>query len=217
MLYLCPRLINKRGHLYMDNSVQNTIKQSIIRRGRGKFVFLQDFSVYGSRDAVKKAFQRLANENFILRIANGIYYYPQIDKVLGLGVIKPSLDDVAQAIAKRDRVKIIPSGTYALNMLGLSTQVATNAVYYTNGTARRIHIGDGKGILFIHTNDNKMLSFKSRLMMLIVSAMREIGEHGFTEEYKSQIKPFVENVSKTDFEHDITLAPVWVRNILLTL
>ena len=217
MLYLCPRLNNKRGHLYMDNSVQNTIKQSIIRRGRGKFVFLQDFSVYGSRDAVKKAFQRLANESFILRIANGIYYYPQIDKVLGLGVVKPSLDDVAQAIAKRDCVKIIPSGTYALNMLGLSTQVATNAVYYTNGTARRIHIGDGKGILFIHTNDNKMLSFKSRLMMLIVSAMREIGEQGFSDEYKSQIKPFIENVSKTDFEHDITLAPVWVRNILLTL
>ena len=74
----------------MDNSVQNTIKQSIIRRGRGKFVFLQDFSVYGSRDAVKKAFQRLANENFILRIANGIYYYPQIDKVLGLDVINTS-------------------------------------------------------------------------------------------------------------------------------
>jgi hypothetical protein len=102
-------------------------------------------------------------------------------------------------------------------MLGLSSQVATNAVYYTNGTARRIHIGEGKGILFIHTNDNKMLSFKSRLMMLIVSAMREIGEQGFADEYKSQIKPFVENVSKTDFEHDVTLAPVWVRNILLAL
>jgi hypothetical protein len=62
-----------------------------------------------------------------------------------------------------------------------------------------------------------MLSFKSRLMMLIVSAMREIGEQGFTEEYRTQIKPFVEKVTKTDFEHDITLAPVWVRNILLAL
>ena len=201
----------------MENRAQNTIRQCIVKKGRGKFVFLQDFSVYGSRDAVKKAFQRLANEGFILRIANGIYYYPQIDKVLGLGVIKPSLDDVAQAIAKRDQVKIIPSGSYALNMLGLSTQVATNAVYYTNGTARRIHIGEGKGILFIHTNDNKMLSFKSRLMMLIVSAMREIGEQGFTEEYRTQIKPFVEKVTTADFEHDITLAPVWVRNILLAL
>jgi hypothetical protein len=54
-------------------------------------------------------------------------------------------------------------------------------------------------------------------MMLIVSAMREIGEQGFTEEYRTQIKPFIEKVTKTDFEHDITLAPVWVRNILLAL
>ena len=55
----------------MENSAKNTIRQCIIKKGRGKFVFLQDFSVYGSRDAVKKAFQRLANEGFILRIANG--------------------------------------------------------------------------------------------------------------------------------------------------
>ncbi len=47
----------------------------------------------------------------------------------------------------------------------------------------------------------------------IVSAIREIGEQGFSEEYKSQIKPFVEKVTTADFEHDITLAPVWVRNI----
>ena len=57
----------------MENSAKNTIRQCIIKKGRGKFVFLQDFSICGSRDAVKKAFQRLANEGFILRIANGIY------------------------------------------------------------------------------------------------------------------------------------------------
>lgn len=38
--------------------MQSTIKQSITKKGRGKFVFLQDFSVYSSRDAVKKAFQQ---------------------------------------------------------------------------------------------------------------------------------------------------------------
>lgn len=201
----------------MEGSTHEKIIKTISRKGRGKFVFLQDFATLGNRDAVKKSFQRLANEKFILRIANGIYYYPKEDKVLGLGVLMPSMDDIAQAIAKRDHAKIIPSGAYALNMLGLSTQVAANAVYYTNGSARRIHIGEGKGILFIHTSDNKMLSYKSRLMMLIVSAMRELGEPSLTDAHLEQIKHYMDKIEKSDFEHDITLAPVWVRNILLQL
>lgn len=201
----------------MEGSTHDRIMKAISRKGRGKFVFLQDFATLGNRDAVKKSFQRLANEKFILRIANGIYYYPKEDKVLGLGVLMPSMDDIAQAIAKRDHAKIIPSGAYALNMLGLSTQVAANAVYYTNGSARRINIGEGKGILFIHTSDNKMLSYKSRLMMLIVSAMRELGEPSLTDAHLEQIKHYMDEIEKSDFEHDITLAPVWVRNILLQL
>lgn len=201
----------------MEGSVHDKIMRAIVRKGRGKFVFLQDFATFGNRDAVKKAFQRLANNKFILRIANGIYYFPKEDKVLGLGVLMPSMDDIAQAIAKRDHAKIIPSGAYALNMLGFSTQVAANAVYYTNGSARRIHIGDGKGILFIHTNDNKMLSYKARLMMLIVSAMREIGEQSFTAEHKEHIRQYMDKIDQNDFEHDIKLTPVWVRNILLSL
>lgn len=201
----------------MEGSTHDKIMKAISRKGRGKFVFLQDFATLGNRDAVKKSFQRLANEKFILRIANGIYYYPKEDKVLGLGVLMPSMDDIAQAIAKRDHAKIIPSGAYALNMLGLSTQVAANAVYYTNGSARRINIGEGKGILFIHTSDNKMLSYKSRLMMLIVSAMRELGEPSLTDAHLEQIKHYMDKIEKSDFEHDITLAPVWVRNILLQL
>ena len=201
----------------MEGSTHDKIMKAISRKGRGKFVFLQDFATLGNRDAVKKSFQRLANEKFILRIANGIYYYPKEDKVLGIGVLMPSMDDIAQAIAKRDHAKIIPSGAYALNMLGLSTQVAANAVYYTNGSARRINIGEGKGIWFIHTSDNKMLSYKSRLMMLIVSAMRELGEPSLTDVHLEQIKHYMDKIEKSDFEHDITLAPVWVRNILLQL
>ncbi len=34
----------------------------------------------------------------------------------------PSVEDIAQAIAKRDKANIVPMGAYALNRLGLSTQ-----------------------------------------------------------------------------------------------
>ena len=141
----------------MIGSTQDKIRNYLIQKGRGVFIFLQDFALYGNNDAVKKAFQRLSNEGTILRIAKGIYYYPKTDTQLGIGVLHPSIDEVAQAIAERDKTTIIPTGSYALNMLGLSTQVVTNAVYLTNGSPRRIKVGSGKGILFLHTSDNKMI------------------------------------------------------------
>lgn len=199
----------------MIGSTQDKIRNYLIQKGRGVFIFLQDFALYGNNDAVKKAFQRLSNEGIILRIAKGIYYYPKTDTQLGIGVLHPSIDEVAQAIAERDKTTIIPTGSYALNMLGLSTQVVTNAVYLTNGSPRRIKVGSGKGILFLHTSNNKMLSFHSRLMLLIVSAMREIGDGKITESEINIIKKHLTHVTEDDFQHDISLAPIWVRNILL--
>ena len=62
----------------------------------------------------------------------------QEDKEYGLGIIYPSVEYIAQAIAKRDKAKIVPMGAYALNRLGLSTQMPMNVVLLTNGAPRRI-------------------------------------------------------------------------------
>ena len=80
-----------------------------------------DFTAFGEPRSVLKALERMAASGKIIRVARGIYCYPKIDKVLGLGVIYPSFEDVAQYIAKRDRARIVLTGSYALNVLGLST------------------------------------------------------------------------------------------------
>ena len=54
-------------------------------------------------------------------------------------------------------------------------------------------------------------------MMLIVSAMRDIGKDQLSEEQMRVFKKHMENVSAEDFSHDIQLAPMWVRKILLSL
>lgn len=52
-------------------------------------------------------------------------------------------------------------------------------------------------------------------MQLAVLAMREIGEKMITEEQTAKIKKMITNyVSEQDFNHDIILAPTWVRMIL---
>ena len=82
------------------------------------------------------------------RIAGGIYCYPR---------------------------KLNLTGDHALNWLGVSTQVPCNAVYWTDGTARRINVGKGRGILFKHSTSMDNFVYRSELMQLIVLAIREIG------------------------------------------
>ncbi|HPY76040.1 MAG TPA: DUF6088 family protein, partial [Planctomycetota bacterium] len=106
---------------------------------------------------------------------------------------------------------------HALNLLNLSTQVPANVVYLTDGTARKIKIGEGKGIVFKHTSEVKRLAYKSEYLMLIVSALREIGENNITDEQLAIIKNHFSNITKQEFEKDIKLIPVWIRKILLAI
>ena len=78
-------------------------------------------------------------------------------------------------------------------------------------------VGTGKGILFKHTSDLKRLSFKSEYLMLIDSALREIGENNITDDQLKIIKQHFSKITKQEFETDIKLMPVWIRKILLAL
>ena len=84
-------------------SIDDKILSNVKKRGRGTIFFAQDMAQYGQRQSVLKALERMAAAGTIIRLARGIYCYPKIDKELGLGILYPSLDDIAQAVAKRDR------------------------------------------------------------------------------------------------------------------
>jgi len=199
----------------MKGSTYDKIRATIAEEEDGKIIFTSDFASYGTPEAVKKAVIRLSGNGIITRLAHGIYHKPKIDTVLGLGVIAPTLDDIAHAIAGRDKIRIVPTGDYALNSLGLSTQVPANAVYITDGSPRRIDVGKGRGITFKHTSDMKALSYRSDLMMLIVSAMRTIGEKDITEHHLSILRSYLNKVDESDFQEDEKLPPSWVRKLLI--
>lgn len=107
-------------------SLEERIITSISKRGRGTIVSPLDYAGYGDSKAVQKAFERLTVSKKLIRVARGIYCYPKIDKVWGLGVLYPTFEKIAAAIARRDKAKIVPTGVYALNKLGLSTQLPMN-------------------------------------------------------------------------------------------
>ena len=129
-------------------SIDDHILIKFKKAGRGKLFFTEDFLSFGTAKAVSKALERLVKTDEVSRVARGIYARLEIDPILGS--VKPGTEAIAEAIRRRDKARIIPTGVTALNALGLSTQVPMNVVYLTDGAARKITIGKRK-IIFKKT------------------------------------------------------------------
>lgn len=201
----------------MKNSIVNNIKQQIISKGRAKFWFVDDFVAIGNNDSVRKALQQLIKEQMLIRICHGVYYYPKIDRELGLGVLMPSKESTALAVAKHAGQKIVPTGAFALNALGLTTQMQIVVAFLTNGRARQIDLGNGRYIKFFHSSSQRLFEYKSYRMILVIQAMTELGENGMTDDVLSKLKEQLLLVSERDFIHDVKLAPIWAQTILKEL
>ena len=196
------------------NSAFKAIESIVEHTGRGKILFPDDFTGCGTPDAVRSGLSRLCRNGQLNRFSKGIYYVPMYDKWDGT-LREPSLDMIAQRIAERDNARIVPTGVHALNRLGLSTQVPTNIIYVTDGSARQVKFGKGRSITFRHSNELGNFAYRSKIMQLVVMAMREIGEAAITKEQIGRIKGIItESVPQEDFRKDIVLAPIWIRKIL---
>lgn len=191
-------------------SIDDKILIKITKAGRGSLFFTDDFIKYGSAKAVSKALERLVAKEVICRVARGVYTRLENDPVLG--PVKPGAESIAEAIRRRDKAKIVPTGAMAMNALGLSTQVPMNVVYLTNGTARKINLGKRK-IVFKKTTP-KNLAAIGKISSLVIQALKEIGKGNATESEIDSILKHLEKEEPYRLEHDIKLAPEWIRIIM---
>lgn len=191
-------------------SIENKVEITIKAKPRGTLILAEDFMRFGSSAAIRKALERLEDKKVIVRVAHGIYVRPKISKLLG--PLKPSAEEVAEAIAKRDRLRIIPSGSYALNALGLSTQVPMNIVLLTDGSPRIIKVGRQK-IKFKKATPKTLLA-KGKISRLVIQALKEIGKGKLSEDEERKILDFLQKENEKDLKHDIALAPVWIQKIM---
>ncbi|MCX6172844.1 MAG: DUF6088 family protein [Flavobacterium sp.] len=190
--------------------VENKIFESLKSRQKGVVIFVSDFSDYGSAESVKKALLRLNEKETIVRLAHGIYLYPKVDKELG--ILFPSTEDIALAIARRDKVRIIPTGVQALNKLGLSTQVPMKLVYLTDGGTRNIKVGK-RTISFKNTSP-KNLFMKGEISSMVIQALKTIGNSQLDDSTLLKIQNILKKEKKDNIINDAKLAPVWISKIL---
>lgn len=200
-------------HNIIDNgmeSIDDYVVAKILKAKRGAIFFAEDFVSFGSTKAVGKALERLAGKGDISRVARGMYARLKIHEVFGK--IKPTTEEIAKAIAKRDKARIVPTGALALNALGLSTQIPLNIVYLTDGSARTIVVG--KRTIKFKKASPKNLATIGKISGLVIQALKEIGKEYATE---SEIKIVLKQLTKEEpyrLEHDIKLAPEWIRIIM---
>ena len=193
----------------------NKVSAEIAGMTPGKVFFPSDLAKVGTKSTyVLKVLERETKAGTIIRLALGVYYYPKTDDKYGLGVIYTSYEEVAERIAERDKVTIIPTGAYALNKLGFSTQVPMNLVYMTDGTSKTIKMGNGYTIKFVHTTQ-KNLAYKNRLLQMLVFALKDIGKDNIIEEQTARVRELLQNTPLEQLSDDLGLMPAWIKDFIL--
>lgn len=185
----------------------------IVRKGKGSLVFASDFQDIGNNDAIRKGLSRLTREKLLVRLGPGIYLFPEYDPELGM--LYPSTEEIAEAIARHAKARIIPTGSQALYKLGLSTQIPMKAVYLTDGMRRTIKLGK-RTITFKITIPRK-LATKGKISSLVIQALQELGKDQVDNEVINQIKKVLVKEDPQLFRHDAKLAPVWIAALLFSL
>lgn len=158
----------------------------------------------------------MEEQGVIVRLAHGIYLNPKKDELLG--IVYPSIEQIAKEIAKRDKARIAPTGVMAMYLLGLSTQIPLHAVYLTDGAQREINIGKSK-IKFKKTSPRN-LAVKDGLLQLIIQAYKITGEKNISQAFEEKLIPYIKKLDENILNSQLKFAPVWIqkriRNINLS-
>ena len=162
---------------------------------------VQDFAYLNNDGLVTRVLSRLEKEGVLIRLSQGIYLYPSRNK---FGILRPSIEEIAYAVAEKDKARIIPSGLTALNM---------NAVYLTDAAARELTIGNRK--IIFKRSVPRNFAYKTDLFPLIVAAMKELGKDNVTDEQVAIIKQAIEKYGSPDeIKYDYSIAPQWIKQRL---
>lgn len=199
----------------MEDSISQKIREQIKQIKAGELFTIKDFESLNNDNLVTRTLSRLQKEGTIIRLATGIYMTP---KKTQFGILYPTLDQIAQKIAERDKAQIMPTGDTALNILGFSTQVPMNAVYITNGAKRKVKVGE-RYIIFKNAVQ-KNFQFKGKLLPLIIIALKELSKNRVTDDIRNKIFDLISESNaeeKTTMMHDLYLSPVWIKELLLPI
>ncbi len=190
-------------------SISNQILNRVYGHGRGWVFTPNDFKDLGSRNAIASALKRHKQSGRIRQLARGLYDYPKSDPQLGL--LLPPADDIAKTLAGRDAARLQPTGAYAANLLGLSTQVPMKVTYLTDSPSRTVQVGNQQIILKQTTPRN--MATAGKVSGLVIQALRHLGQKNVDDQVVAQLDRRLDAQARLQLMKDIHYAPAWIADI----
>lgn len=190
-------------------------KQEILSRIRNfesNQVFIaNDFFDIAGYETVRSTLNRLVEDKEIIRIMKGIYYKPKYIALIGEYEV-PSVNEVANAIARKYNWTIAPSGNTALNLLGLSTQVPAKWTYISDG--RYASFSFGNVTIEFKRRNNGDISKMSTLTAMVIQSIKAIGKDKIIPEQIDYLREKLSNREKSELLADGKTTSAWVYGII---
>ena len=186
------------------------ILKRIKSKGRGAIFAPSDLLDLGSRASVDQTLSRLADQGVIRRLTRGLYDYPKISPRFGM--IQPSVDDVARAIARKDRYVLLVSQAAAANQFGLSTQVPSKPVYMTDGPTRTRTIG--RLVIQFRNASRKTLTGAGQTSGAVFQALRYVGKDGVTDTVINKLARTLSDKDRDLLVKQSRDVPAWMQPVI---
>jgi hypothetical protein len=175
--------------------------------GRGWVFTPKAFADLGDPRVVGVVLGRLVAQGKIRKLTRGLYDYPKSHPRIGL--LSPDPAAIAQALVGSDRIRLLPSGAYAANLLRLSEQVPAKIVFLTDGPTRLVKIGRQE-IRFRRTTPRN-LETSGRLSGTVIQALRHVGKDHITPERITTLRTVLTEADRKTLLKDSQFAPAWMR------
>lgn len=163
----------------MQLTLHRQIEKYIEKLENGSVIAVSDFATIANPKTASKNLERLCKKGLIEKVIRGIFWKPD-----GINT-SPSEEEVANAIARSNKWRIVPCGNTALHKLGLVNNTPTKWTYITDGTYRNYSYG-GKSISFQHTN--KWVSSISFSTALLIQAIKAYGNKALPKDVSLKLK-----------------------------
>ncbi len=192
--------------------VKNKIINRIHEKNYGAFTS-SDFLDIANYKLVSKTLETLEDEKIISRARRGVYYLTKYNEILGMEET-PDINEIALAISRQFNIVIIPSGNYALNMIGISTQVPSKYIYITNGPYNEYEVGNNK-IYFKHTTSREITNIPYKILVSI-QALKTLGKENIDDNVRNKILAFLSDDKEYIRNNNLRITS-WIYEELKTM
>ena len=136
---------------------------------------------------------------------------PRVGKLLNLPAVQ-SPDELVRAWARKNKLRVIPSGAYAANLLGLATQVPAKITYYTDGRTRTL--GLGPYTVRLLNRGPKTMGVQGRTASLVFQALRYLGREAVTPQIVDRLRSLLSSRDKAELRRNLDRAVAWMRPVI---